>query len=156
MKVALDTNILAYIEGVGDERRQLQAEWVVGRLGVDSLVLPTQVAGELYNVLRRKKGLNGSDSARIVGRWIDYLGLTPHTPDIFTAALELATEHDKQIWDALILAIAATSGCRLLLSEDMQDGFVYRGVTVANPFAETLHPLLASVLATLPDPGAPA
>jgi hypothetical protein len=28
----------------------------------------------------------------------------------------------------------------------MQDGFVYRGVTVANPFAETLHPLLASLL----------
>ncbi len=38
----------------------------------------------------------------------------------------------------------------MLLSEDMQDGFVYRGVTVANPFAAALHPLLASVLETRP------
>jgi hypothetical protein len=38
---------------------------------------------------------------------------------------------------------------KLLLSEDMQDGFVYRGVTVANPFAERIHPLLASLMDSL-------
>jgi hypothetical protein len=34
----------------------------------------------------------------------------------------------------------------VLLSEDMQHGFVYRGVTVINPFAEPAHPLLADAL----------
>jgi hypothetical protein len=33
------------------------------------------------------------------------------------------------------LAVAAKGSCRLLLSEDLQDGFSWRGVTVANPFA---------------------
>jgi predicted nucleic acid-binding protein len=34
-----------------------------------------------------------------------------------------------------MLAAAAQADCRLLLSEDMQDGFTWRSVTVRNPFA---------------------
>lgn len=34
----------------------------------------------------------------------------------------------------------------MLLSEDMQHGFVHRGVTVIDPFAEPAHPLLADAL----------
>jgi predicted nucleic acid-binding protein len=34
----------------------------------------------------------------------------------------------------------------LLLSEDMQHGFVSRGMTVVNPFAEPTHPKLAALL----------
>jgi predicted nucleic acid-binding protein len=149
VKIALDTNVLAYVEGVGDERRRSQAERLVALLSIEGVVLPTQVAGELYNVMRRKKGLGRAEAAAVVMRWSDFYGLTPHTTQTFTDAVALAAEHDKQIWDALILSIAAANGCRLLLSEDMDDGFVYRGVTVANPFAETLHPLLASLLDTL-------
>ncbi len=37
---------------------------------------------------------------------------------------------------------AAEAGCRLLLSEDLQEGFTWGGVTVVNPFAATVHPLL--------------
>jgi predicted nucleic acid-binding protein len=45
-----------------------------------------------------------------------------------------------------MLAVAAEGSCRLLLSEDLQDGFSWRGVTVANPFAAVRHPLLAAML----------
>ena len=48
--------------------------------------------------------------------------------------MELATSHQLSLWDAIMLAAAAQAGCRLLLSEDMQDGFTWRGVTVRNPF----------------------
>jgi hypothetical protein len=34
----------------------------------------------------------------------------------------------------------------LALSEDMQDGFSWRGVTVVNPFASKRHPLLDGLL----------
>jgi predicted nucleic acid-binding protein len=158
VKVALDTNVLAYVEGVGDEARRAEAERLVALLSIEGVILPTQVAGELYNVLRRKKGLSQAEAATAVMRWSDFYSLAPHTTQTFADAISLAAEHDKQIWDALILSIAAACGCRLLLSEDMQDGFVYRGVTVANPFAERLHPLLASLLDTLsqdPPAGAP-
>lgn len=51
-------------------------------------------------------------------------------------------------WDALILAVAAENHCRLLLSEDFQNGFTWRGVTVVNPFVEPRSPLLAGWLRT--------
>jgi predicted nucleic acid-binding protein len=50
-----------------------------------------------------------------------------------------------------VLAAAAEAGCRLLLSEDLQDGFTWQGVTVTNPFAPTLHPILVGLLAPLAD-----
>ena len=41
-----------------------------------------------------------------------------------------------------MLSAAGEARCRLLLSEDLQEGFTWGGVTVANPFAATPHPLL--------------
>jgi predicted nucleic acid-binding protein len=63
-----------------------------------------------------------------------------------TAALNLASEHRLQIWDAVILSAASSAGCRLLLSEDLQDGFTWNGLTVVNPFSKTPHHLLADAL----------
>jgi len=42
--------------------------------------------------------------------------------------------------------IALDICCGLLLSEDMQDGFVHRGATVVNPLLDTPHPKLAVLL----------
>ena len=153
MLIATDTNVLGYAEGGDDLRKSDIARlWLSGFEG--DLILPSQVAGELYNVLTRKFRRSKSAAAARIRGWRELSIFQTATPEDFDDALSLASEHNFQIWDALIVVTAASAGCRLLLSEDMQDGFVYRGVTVANPFAETLHPLLASVLATLPDPGA--
>jgi predicted nucleic acid-binding protein len=38
--------------------------------------------------------------------------------------------------------VAADADCRLVLSEDLQEGFTWRGVTVTNPFGAERHPLL--------------
>lgn len=59
-----------------------------------------------------------------------------------SAAVDLATVHQISIWDAVILAAAVQAGCRLLLSEDLQHGFSWGGVTVVNPFIVPRHPLL--------------
>ena len=45
-----------------------------------------------------------------------------------------------------MLAAAAEVGCRFVLSEDMHAGFAWRGLTVVDPFAAGLHPLLAASL----------
>lgn len=50
------------------------------------------------------------------------------------AAADLAANHRLGIWDAVVLSAAAAAGCRLLLSEDLQGGFTWNGVTVTNPF----------------------
>jgi predicted nucleic acid-binding protein len=62
------------------------------------------------------------------------------------SATDLATDHRLGIWDAVVLSASAEAGCRLLLSEDLHEGFTWGGVTVTNPFAAVRHDLLQSVL----------
>jgi predicted nucleic acid-binding protein len=66
------------------------------------------------------------------------------------AAADLAVTHQLGIWDAVILCAAAEADCHLLLSEDMQDGFIWQGVTIANPFGRSKHPLLQALLSEKP------
>jgi predicted nucleic acid-binding protein len=44
-----------------------------------------------------------------------------------------------------ILAVTAENRCRILLTEDMQHGFTWRGVTVVNPYLTPPHTLLSSL-----------
>jgi predicted nucleic acid-binding protein len=61
-------------------------------------------------------------------------------------AMDLAADHALTIWDSVVLAAAAEAECRLLLSEHLQEGFTWRGVTITNPFAPEVHPMLAALL----------
>ncbi len=54
--LALDTNILAYAEGVDDAIRQARALDVIAGLDASLIVVPVQVLGELYRVLTVKAG----------------------------------------------------------------------------------------------------
>lgn len=146
MRAALDTNILAYAEGLGDKGRCKMARMLVERLPVESVLLPAQTLGELYRVLTLKAKRKASPARDAILSWADSFEVADSTWSAFQSALDLAAGHQLQIWDALILSVAAENRCRMLLSEDLQDGFTWRGVTVVNPFAHPDHPLLASLL----------
>lgn len=146
MKVALDTNVLAFAEGVdGAEKRDIVLE-LLRKLPKDAAVIPVQVLGELFNVLTRKAGRSRSDAREAVLGWCDAFSLAQTTPEVMSAAADLAVDHNFGIWDGVILTVASQSGCRLLLSEDLQDGFTWAGTTITNPFASPRHVLLTSLL----------
>jgi predicted nucleic acid-binding protein len=146
VRVALDTNILAYAEGVnGASRRKIALE-MIGKLPTEATLLPVQVLGELFHVLVRKAGRSPERARTAILSWQDTFSLIETSPAVLLAGLELAAKHRFGIWDATILAAAAAAGCRLLLSEDMQAGFTWSGVTVTNPFSSTHHELLAAWL----------
>ena len=54
MKVALDTNVLAYAEGTNGAAMRDKALELIQRLQPRAIVLPVQTLGELFNVLVRK------------------------------------------------------------------------------------------------------
>lgn len=146
MLVALDTNVVIYAEGVNDAAREQRALYVIETLGQDSIVLPSQVIGELFHALTRKLGVPPSHAREICLEWRTTSGFQLSDEACWDDALELAATNGLQFWDSLILATAARAGCTLLLSEDLQNGFVFRGVTVVDPFADPVHPLLADAL----------
>ena len=51
MRFALDTSILTYAEGIGDETRCLSARKLVKKLTDSEVILPAQTLGELSQVL---------------------------------------------------------------------------------------------------------
>ena len=146
MRIALDTNVLAYAEGVNGAPRKKAALALIEKLPVNSVFVPVQAMGELFFVLVRKAGIPPKQARLTILTWHDTFPLIETSPSILLAAIDLATDHKLGIWDAIMLSAAAEAGCRLLLSEDLQDGFTWNGVTVANPFAMKKHELLAEFL----------
>jgi predicted nucleic acid-binding protein len=146
MRIALDTNILAYAEGIGDKIRCAAAIALVEQLPAERVLLPAQTLGELYRVLTGKAQREASEVREAILAWADSFEVADSSWVAFQSALDLAADHGLQIWDALILSVAADNRCRLLLSEDLQNGYTWRGVTVVNPFVAPRSPLLANIL----------
>ena len=146
MKAALDTNILAYAEGVNGLHRRQAALQLIGGLPIPAALVPVQALGELYNVLTRKAGRSAADARARIVAWSTSFATADTTRSAVAAAIDLAAAHQLGIWDSIIIAVAVENGCQLLLSEDLQDGFIWSGLTVVNPFAEPLTPLLDALL----------
>lgn len=146
MRIALDTNILAYAEGIGDEVRCGLAVRLIEQLPTERVLLPAQTLGELYRVLTGKAGRNPAETRMAILGWADCYAVADSTWTAYQSALDLAADHGLQIWDALILSVAADNHCRLLLSEDLHQGFTWGGVTVVNPFVTPRSSLLTGIL----------
>lgn len=146
MRVALDTNILAYAEGVNGASMKKAALDLVNKLPQASVVLPVQALGELFHVLVRKAARPPAEARAAILSWRNAFALIETSAEIMLAASDLAINNQFGIWDAVIVCAAAEADCRILLSEDMQDGFIWKGVTIINPFARSRHPLLEALL----------
>lgn len=146
MRVALDTNILAYAEGVNGASMQDAALAIISKLTSDTTLLPVQALGELFHLLVRKARRSAPQARSSLLIWRDAFPLIETSQNVMFAAIELAADHRLRIWDAVVLSAALSGECRLLLSEDMQDGFTWNGVTVVNPFSKAPNELLAEAL----------
>ena len=142
MRVALDTNVLAYAEGTNGAAKKEAALDLIQKLPQGSTVLPAQTLGELFNVLVRKARWPASSARTAILSWRDAFAVLDTSAAVIASAADLATDHQLGIWDAVVLATAAEAECRLLLSEDLQEGFTWRGVTVTDPFSPHRHLLL--------------
>lgn len=147
MSVALDTNILIYAEGLNGPAKRNEIVDLLDLLPGPSKVLPIQVLGEFYRVLMRKGGYPRVYAGQLVLDWQQNAIVVPTTPDILQLAMEISIGHLYDIWDAIVVASAAASGCDILLSEDMHSGFRWAGVTVINPFATPRSQVLVNYLA---------
>jgi predicted nucleic acid-binding protein len=145
MRFALDTNVLAYAQGIDDAKRQTIAERLTERLPVDRTYVSVQVLGELYNVMV-KRGRSRLLAHRAAEFWGETFVPIQTTSELMGLAIRVATDHRLKVWDAIVLAGSAEAGCDILVSEDFQEGFAWRGVTVCNPFLAEPHPLIADLV----------
>ena len=135
--VFVDTNVLVYRHDARDQAKQARAEsWyqLVWRLRLGRLSF--QVLQETYSVLTRKLvPAFDAHEARALVR--DLTAWNPLTVDLSLVknAWALQDRYSLSWWDALIVAAAQASDCRVLLTEDLQHGQVFGRVRVIDPFA---------------------
>ena len=93
-----------------------------------------------------KAGRSREQAQLSVLSWMDAFEVETTTADAWPGAMDLCVTHQLSSWDALVLNMAAQSGARLLLTEDMHPGLCWRGVRVVNPYSREPDPLLAQLL----------
>ena len=136
MRIALDSNVMIYAEGSEDSEKRVIADRLIVAIHAYDLLIPIQAIGELRKWYVGKGRLTRNVAVARSSIWLERYETQASDKEVCIAAGELMSKHELQVWDSMILAAAWVGRASVLLSEDMQDGFKWRGVTVANPFAE--------------------
>lgn len=149
MRLALDSNVLIYAEGGNDAHRQRIAHDIIGSLQPSQILVPLQSAAETFRWLVKKGGIERARASSRTSWWLEKFETQDTNREVFSGAADLTVVHGLQFFDAIILAAASVAGVDVLLSEDLHDGFAWRGVTVANPFAAEPSPIIRTLLSRI-------
>jgi predicted nucleic acid-binding protein len=130
----LDTNVLVYSDDPRDPAKQAKAlDLIKDHLRLRTGVVSLQVLQEYFVTTTSKLKLDVELAKQRVEIFARFHVAQPAVDDIL-AAIDLHRLRRLSFWDALILQCAKQSGCRVLLTEDMQHGQLVDGVRIVDPF----------------------
>jgi predicted nucleic acid-binding protein len=134
-KVFLDSNILVYAQDVGSPEKQKRSRELITRLAESGDgVISTQVMQEFFVSVTRKLAVPPL-AAKAVLKTFTVFEIVTAGPELIDEAIDCAVLNAISFWDALILAAAASAGCGILYTEDLNHGQIIMGVKVQNPMA---------------------
>jgi predicted nucleic acid-binding protein len=145
--VSFDTNILVYAtapvaEAKADRARELMVRAMRGGTSIFLL----QTFAEFCNVAIRKARVATADVERTIAAWCAVLPVQAADESDLAAALAAVRTNRFSFWDAMLWASASRAGVSHLLTEDLQDGFVFQGMTFINPFLAHNNQLIDRIL----------
>ena len=139
-RVFIDTNVIVYADDLDAGAKREQAQEILRRVFIDGNgVISTQVLQEFFVASTRKLGV-APETARRKVELLARLDVVTIEPSLIVDAIDLHRLHSLSFWDALIVQAAAASGCRRLLTEDLQSGRSIAGVQIENPFESASEP----------------
>ena len=131
----LDTNIFIYAAGDQDARKKRIALDLIRHALEENrdAVISLQVMQEFTNVMLTRS----MATAEQIEKWYSYmhrLVASEVTSDMIRNAIEIRNGYRIQYYDAIIIAAAEKYGCSEIVTEDLNDGQLYRGMMAVNPF----------------------
>jgi predicted nucleic acid-binding protein len=132
----LDSNVLVYAYDASNPQKQTVAQVLVERAVAGEAMASTQVLAEFAATLLHK--ITPPANPEAVMAILDSLGpIKLIAPDagIVRRAVEACSTYGVHFYDGMIVAAAERAGCQRILTEDLNPGQKYFGVTVSNPFA---------------------
>jgi predicted nucleic acid-binding protein len=136
-KYFIDTNILVYsFDRTSPEKRAKSLSIIKNAISDGIGVISFQVVQEFLNVATRKfeKPMLPSDAREFLDTVLIPLCEIFPSHQFYRSALEIQERTSYSLYDSMILQAALGARCRVLYSEDMQDGFKFFDLTVKNPF----------------------
>ena len=134
-KVFLDSNILVYAQDAGSADKQARSRELIARLAESGDgVISTQVMQEFYVSVTRKLGVPPL-AAKAILKSFTVFEIVTAGPELIYEAFDCSVLNAISFWDALVLAAAASAGCGVLYTEDLNHGQIIMGVKVQNPLA---------------------
>ena len=135
-KIFLDTNILVYAYDEYDQQKQKKAQNLLTE-GMESerFVLSVQVLSEFFNVVtRRIRQPMSPDEAQKIILMVSILPIQDIDFHMVNRAIDTHKMYHISYWDSLIIGAAERAECKMILSEDMNDGQTYHDILVRDPF----------------------
>ena len=136
MAIFVDTNVLLYAVSTAPAEAAKGAA-ALAILDRDDLMLSTQVLQEFYVQATRSTRpdpIPHEAAVSLIESWLRF-PVVETTVSLVQQALATAARWQVSYWDAAIVEAARHGGCPEVLSEDLQPGMDFAGVTVRNPFA---------------------
>ena len=135
-KVFIDTNVLiyAYSETEPDKK-----DTTLTILENYHIVFSIQVINEFIWVMNKKYKIDFKILQALLDRFWEKFEVTLLQKTSIDQALSIAQRYKYSYWDSLILSSALENGCKVLYTEDMQDGQTIDGkLKIENPFKWSL------------------
>lgn len=132
--ILLDTNIWVYLLGQSSLKKSAKAQKLVND-NFELIIISTQILGELYNVLTKKKLKPKDEAKQIILEMVKNFTIVEIDALKVLAALEINLNYGYTYWDSLVIATALQHDCDSLYSEDMQDNqLIEQKTRIINPF----------------------
>ena len=131
---SLDTNVLIYAFDPSDTVKHAVAAALLNKALVAGWPITSQVYGEFFNATVRKKIATREIAREVIQTWSSVMPSIISSKQAHAAALALATTHQVQYWDALIIASCAEHGVKQLYTEDDPGITKPLGVRCTDPF----------------------
>ena len=131
---SLDTNVLIYAFDPSDAKKHVVASALLKKALAAAWPIASQVYGEFFNATVRKKIATREVAREVIQTWSSMMQPIASSNGAHSTALELATMHQVQYWDALIIATCAEHGVKQLYTEDGPGMARPLGVRCTDPF----------------------
>jgi predicted nucleic acid-binding protein len=135
----LDTNIFVYSLAANPSSKKERALDLVDRaISYGKGVVSYQVVQEFFSVAFRRftPKMIFAEAEQYLATTFRPLLIVHSSYSLYLEALTLSRRYSLSWYDSLILASASESQCRILYSEDFQDGQSFRNLKIVNPFID--------------------
>jgi len=134
--VFVDTNVLVYLfDGGAKEKQRAARARLASEVGDREFFVSTQVLQELYAALTRGKSpIATHEIAESAVRYATSFSVVQVDVPLVLSAISRRNDLQLSFWDSLIVVAAQEAGCSTLLTEDLNHGQSFDGVSVENPF----------------------